>query len=160
MYHSRMLGRVTSHWRRFRQNGVLKTMSDQVYKLKLRQIGPRKMEVVSDNWSFVVDLRERYGGDNSGPNPSELLVAAVASCEALTGVVWASRRHGKELQNVEAEVTWEYGEKPERISSINVVIRNVAAQLGDKTAAFKAIAKGCTVSKTLKTSPELDLEVE
>ena len=41
-----------------------------------------------------------------------------------------------------------------------MVIRNVAAQLGDKTAAFKAIAKGCTGSKTLKTPPELSLEVE
>jgi putative redox protein len=135
-------------------------MSDKEYKLKLKQVGARKIEVISDKWSFVVDLKERFGGENSGPNPSELVAAAVASCEVLTGVVWASRRHGKELQNVEAEVTWEYGEKPERITNINVVIRNVADQLGDKTAAFKGIARGCTVSKTLKNPPDLELAVE
>ena len=55
-------------------------------KLKLKQVGPRKMEVVSDNWSFVVDLKEQFGGEDSGPNPSELTAAAVASCEVLTGV--------------------------------------------------------------------------
>jgi len=118
------------------------------------------MEVVSDNWSFVVDLPEQSGGENSGPNPSELVAAAVASCEALTGIVWSSRRHGKELSDLEAEVKWEYGERPERISRIHVRIRNVAAQLGSHADAFKAIAKGCTVTKTFKIPPELDLTVE
>jgi putative redox protein len=135
-------------------------MSNQEYKLRLRQIGSRKLEVVSDKWSFVVDLKEEFGGENSGPDPSELVAAALAACEVLTGVAWASRRHATELQDVEAEVTWEYGEKPERISSINVVIKNVADRLGENTAAFKAIVKGCTISKTLKVPPELELEVE
>lgn len=135
-------------------------MSDQDYKLTLKLVGPRKVEVISDKWSFVVDLKQEFGGQDSGPDPSELLAAALASCELLTGVVWASRRHGKELQNVEAEVTWEYGEKPERVSSINVVIKNVADQLGDKRDAFQAIAKGCTIAKTLKNAPELDLAIE
>ncbi|MBI5249497.1 MAG: OsmC family protein [Desulfomonile tiedjei] len=129
-------------------------------KLKLKQIGPRKMEVASESWSFVVDLKEQFGGEDSGPNPSELTAAAVASCEVLTGVVWASRRHGVELKDLEAEVQWVYEEKPERIARIDVVIRNAAEQLGDKTAAFTAIAKGCAVSKTLKIAPELTLKVE
>lgn len=129
-------------------------------KLKLKQIGARKMEVSSDNWSFVVDLKEKFGGENSGPNPTELAAAAVASCEALTGVVWASRRHRIELRDLEAEVEWEFAEKPERISRIDVTIRNVSAQLGDKTDAFKAIAKGCEISKTFKIPPELTLKVE
>ena len=129
-------------------------------KLNLKQIGPRKMEVASNKWSFVVDLKPQFGGEDSGPNPSELLAAAVASCEVLTGIVWASRRHDLELEGIEAEVQWEYEEKPERISKIDVLIRNAADQLGDKTAAFTAIAKGCTVTKTLKIQPELTLKVE
>jgi len=131
-------------------------------KLKLKQIGPRKMEVVSDKWSFVVDLKEEFGGENSGPNPSELTAAAVASCEVLTGIHWAAKRHSTDLTDLEAEVEWEYAEKPDRISRIDVVIRNVVAQLADdkKTRAFTGIAKGCTVSKTLKIPPELTLRVE
>jgi putative redox protein len=119
------------------------------------------VEVVSDEWSFVVDLREQFGGDNAGPNPSELTAAAVASCEVLTGVYWASRRHNIELRDLEAEVTWQYEQKPDRISRINVVIRNVGDQLADekKMRAFKGIAKGCTVTRTLQTQPELYLEV-
>jgi putative redox protein len=129
-------------------------------KLKLRQIGPRKLEVISDNWSFVVDLKEKFGGENSGPNPSELAAAAVASCQVLTGVHWASKRHGIELRDLEAEVEWEYGEKPERISRIDVSIRNVASQLGEKTRAFTGIARACTISKTLKIQPKTSLTVE
>jgi len=129
-------------------------------KLKLKQVGPRKMEVISDRWSFVVDLKEQFGGEDSGPNPSDLTAAALASCEVLTGIVWASRRHGVELRDLEADVEWEYGEKPERISRIEVVIRNVESQLGDKTRAFRGVAKACTVSRTLAIPPELSLTVE
>jgi len=118
------------------------------------------MEVSSEDWSFVVDLKKQFGGENSGPNPSELMAAAVASCEVLTGIVWASRRHDLELENLEAEVQWEYEEKPERISRIEVVIRNAVGQLGARSEAFKAIAKGCTVTKTLKITPELTLRIE
>jgi len=130
--------------------------------LKLKQIGPRKMEVVSDAWSFVVDLKEKFGGENTGPNPSELFAAAVASCEVLTGVFWAARRHGAELRDIEADVSWEYGEKPERIARIDVAVHNVARQFDDekKTRAFTGIAKGCTVTNTLKRPPELSLTVE
>jgi putative redox protein len=129
-------------------------------KLLLKQTGPRKVEVISDKWSFIVDLKEQFGGENSGPNPSELFTAAVASCEMLTGVVWASRRHDIELKDLEAEVEWEYEEKPERIAKIDVTIRNVADQLGDKIKAFTAIAQGCTVTKTLKIQPDTTLKVE
>ena len=57
---------------------------------------------------------------------------------------------------------WEYGEKPDRISRIDVVIRNVASQLEDekRVRAFRGIARGCTVSKTLKIQPETSLKVE
>ncbi len=131
-------------------------------ELELRQIGPRKLEVVSEKWSFVVDLRERFGGENAGPNPSELMAAALGACEVLTGVVWASRRHQVELEGIEATVTWDYEEKTERISRIDVGIRNVSSQLGDeqKLRAFTAVAKGCTVTSTLKVPPELNLKVE
>ncbi len=131
-------------------------------ELEIRQIGPRKLGVVSGNWSFVVDLKEKFGGEDSGPNPSELTAAALASCELLTGVVWASRRHRVELEGLEASVKWDYAEEPDRISRIDVEIRNVSAQLGDgsRLRAFTAIAKACTVTSTLKMPPELNLKVE
>ena len=129
-------------------------------KLKLIQTGPRSVEVVSDRWKFLVDLKEEYGGKDEGPNPSELTAAAVASCEMLTGIFWASRRHGVELEKLEAEVEWEYGTKPDRITRFDVKIRGVKDQLGDKTRAFAAMAKACTVSKTFAMPPEMTLEVE
>jgi putative redox protein len=131
-------------------------------KLNLRQIGARKMEVRTDKWSFVIDLKEEFGGENSGPNPSELTAAAVASCEVLTGVYWAARRHGIELRDVEADVEWEYGEKPDRIDSIHVTIRNVAEQLSTEKIlrAFRGVAKGCTITKTFQYQPKLTLNIE
>jgi uncharacterized OsmC-like protein len=129
-------------------------------KLLLKQTGQRKVEVISDKWSFVVDLREQFGGENSGPNPSALLASAVASCELLTGILWASRRHDIELKDLEAEVEWEYEENPERVAKIDVTIRNAVDQLGDKSKAFTAIAQGCTINKTLKIRPDTTLKVE
>ncbi len=129
-------------------------------KLKLIQTGPRCVTVMSDKWSFLVDLKEEFGGRNQGPNPSELVAAAVASCEMLTGIYWASRRHGVELENLEAEVEWEYGEKPDRITRFDVKISNVKDQLGEKTRGFAAMAKACTVSKTFAMPPVLTLDVD
>jgi putative redox protein len=120
------------------------------------------MEARTDKWTLVVDLRDEFGGEGSGPNPSELLVAAVASCETLTGVYWASHRHHTELTGLEAEVEWQYEHDPERISKIGVVIRNVASQLGDeaKLRGFKGVAKACTISRTLQHTPQLMTIVE
>jgi putative redox protein len=131
-------------------------------RLKLTQTGPRRMEARTDKWTLVVDLREEFGGEGSGPNPSELLVAAVASCETLTGVYWASRRHDIELSGLEAEVEWQYERDPERISKIGVAIRNVAAQLEDEamTRAFRGVARACTITRTLQHTPELAILVE
>ena len=66
---------------------------------KLKQIGPRKMEVISDKGSFVVDLGEKFGGDGSRPNPSELTAAAVASLR---------RAHGRRLgcQKAQNRIAW------------------------------------------------------
>jgi uncharacterized OsmC-like protein len=129
-------------------------------RLKLKQIGPRKLEVLSDKWSFIVDLKKRFGGEDSGPTPSELAAVALASCEVLTGVVWAENRYDIELRDLAADVSWEYEDKPERISRIDVTISNVSSQLEGKTKEFAAIAKGCTVAKTFKTPPQLNLKVE
>ncbi len=74
--------------------------------------------------------------------------------------MWESRRRGIELSGLEAEVEWECGQKPKRIAHIDVVIRNAASQLGDRTRAFAGIAKGCTISKTLIIEPATSLTVE
>ncbi len=105
-------------------------------------------------------LKPEFGGQDSGPDPSELVAAALAACELLTGVAWASKKARQGIAKRGSGGHLGVRGKTERVSNIKVVIQNVADQLGDKTAAFKAIAKGCTVSKTLKIPPELELEVE
>jgi uncharacterized OsmC-like protein len=86
----------------------------------------------------------------------------VAACEVLTAIYWASRRHSIELRDLEADVSWEYGEKPERISRIDVTISNVRDQLGDEKIerAFLGIAKGCTITRTLQMTPEMTTKLE
>lgn len=80
----------------------------------------REMRVVSAEWGsgrFAQDLDVAghplradedvdKGGDNSGPTPHELLLAALASCTTMTLKVYAERK-GWPLRNVRAIVNGE-----------------------------------------------------
>jgi putative redox protein len=53
--------------------------------------------------ALISDAPAEIGGDDLGPDPHELLDAALASCTALTLMLYA-RRKGWRLDNVEVEV--------------------------------------------------------
>jgi putative redox protein len=52
------------------------------------------------------DEPERNGGDDSGPNPQELLAASLASCSAITMEMYAERK-GWDIGDVVVEVGYE-----------------------------------------------------
>ncbi len=48
-------------------------------------------EVQEGPWQFKVGMTEKYGGDNSGPNPGVYGRAALGSCLAIGYGMWAAR---------------------------------------------------------------------
>ena len=53
---------------------------------------------------ITVDEPQANGGENSGPTPHDLYVAALGACKALT-MLWYAKRKGIALEDIRVEVT-------------------------------------------------------
>ncbi len=92
------------------------------------------------------DEPREEGGDDTGPEPHELLLAALGVCSSMTVKLYADRK-GWPLGSVEVRLTGQHGEAGYRIE------RSLRLQ-GDLTDEQKArlveIADKCPVARTLK----------
>lgn len=100
------------------------------------QIGPHYL---------VTDTPKENGGDDLGPDPHELLDAALASCTALTVTLYA-RRKGIRLVNVEVEVDHD---EHEGLYRMRRDIRLTGELADAERARLLEIANKCPVHRTL-----------
>lgn len=115
------------------------------------------MRAVTDvnGFELVVDEPVTHGGTGSGPQPTDLLLASVASCIALS-VAFVAKKRGVELLGLEVNVVGTYqGLEFERIAaSINSgTPREVVEGLVSEAERI------CYVSNTLRHRPELVIRV-
>ena len=110
----------------------------------------------ADGFEIVVDEPETHGGTDTGPQPTDLLLASIASCIALS-VAFVARKRGIELLGLDVTVVGTYnGLKFERI----------AASISSGTA--RDVLEGllpeaerlCYVSNTLRHGPELAVSID
>jgi putative redox protein len=107
------------------------------------QIGPH---------TLISDTAREIGGDDLGPDPHELLDAALASCTALTLNLYA-RHKGMRLANVEVEV--DHAES-EGVYRIRRDIRLTGELAEDERNRLLEIANRCPVHRTLMGRFEID----
>ena len=64
-------------------------------------------QVEDGPWKLTVDLAEKSGGNNQGPNPGVLGRAALGSCLAVTYVMWAAKL-GVPIDALQVDVQADY----------------------------------------------------
>jgi uncharacterized OsmC-like protein len=74
---------------------------------RVRMMDGLACEVEEGAWKFTVDLSEKSGGDNRGPNPGILGRAALGSCLAIGYSMWAARM-AIPIDRLEVEVQADY----------------------------------------------------
>lgn len=124
--------------------------------MKVRTVSTRwtgGMRAITDAGGFdiVVDEPEDSGGTNTGPQPTDLLLASLTSCFTLS-MVWAAKRRGIELAGLQVSGVGEYeGMKFTRIlmSVTADVPHEVLEQL------IPDAQRVCYVTNTLRHQPEL-----
>jgi putative redox protein len=94
---------------------------------------------------LVGDTAQTAGGNDLGPSPHEFLDAALASCTALTLMLYA-RRKGWSLQGVEAEVSHA---EADGVYRMRRDIRLVGDLAPHERKRLLEIADKCPVSRTL-----------
>jgi putative redox protein len=94
---------------------------------------------------LIADTSPDNGGDDLGPDPHELLDAALASCTALTLTLYA-RRKGMKLASTEVEVDHDESDGVYRMRREVRLVGELSA--GERTRLLE-IANRCPVHRTL-----------
>jgi putative redox protein len=116
------------------------------------------MRAVSDinGFEVVVDEPQTHGGTNTGPQPTDLLLASISSCIVLS-IAFVARKHGVELVDLDVSVVGSYdGLRFERITASisSGTARDVLEGL------LPEAERLCYVSNTLRHCPELTVSID
>jgi putative redox protein len=112
--------------------------------------GGMRCTVDAGGFPLVVDEPPEAGGTGQGPQPTELLLGAVASCFTLA-VAHSAGKRGVELRGLTVTATGTY-DGP-RFTAIDVAVHADAPQ-GDELARLATAAERvCYVTNTLRGSP-------
>ena len=103
---------------------------------------------------LLSDAPEALGGEDSGPEPHDLLAAALAACTTLTVTMYA-RRKGMALDDVRVRIS--HGPQDGGYS-LRREIEYVGALGLDERARLTDIANKCPVHKTLSGTIRIDTE--
>lgn len=116
-----------------------------------RWAGGYQVDVEAGEFGLRVDEPERVGGTNTGPQPTDLLLSAVASCFVLS-LAYAAVKRDIVVESIGVNVIGTY-EGP-RFAAIRIEVDLVAPD--DVAATLIAAAERvCYVTNTLKRLPEI-----
>jgi putative redox protein len=123
-----------------------------------RENGTLKHDVEIRRHLVVADEPTENGGADSGPSPQELLAASLASCTAITMVMYAKRK-GWDIGDVVVDVDYEPAQRgsPTRFK---LDVRMPKELPEDQRERLMQIAAKCPVHRTLEGEVMFEESVE
>lgn len=105
----------------------------------------------------AVDMSEKEGGQDRGPSPAELLAGSLGACIAMI-VQGYCQRHDI-AGDVGVSLTMELTDKPKRIGRLVVDLELPEGVPEDRVEAIRRVAQRCPICETLKSQPDVDIEI-
>jgi putative redox protein len=107
----------------------------------------------------VTDMAVSEGGQDQGFRPTELMVAALGGCLGK-----AIARYCQTIKapsdGIELYLTYEMADEPRRVKSIVIDIELPEGFPEERKKAIMNVVKSCPVHNTLKTGPEIDVNID
>ena len=103
---------------------------------------------------LLTDIPEALGGEDSGPEPHDILAAALAACTALTVRLYAARK-GMALEDIRVRI--DHGQK-DGVYEFTRHIEYVGALGAEDRQRLTDIANKCPVHKTLSGTIRIHTE--
>lgn len=120
--------------------------------VRSRWDGGLRAVVDAGGFELVVDEPESAGGTGTGPQPTELLLASVASCMTLA-MAWSARKRDVELTGLHVAVTGTY-DGPQ-FSDLRIVVTADAPSGAALDALVASAERVCYVTRTLRLGPTI-----
>ena len=118
--------------------------------------GPLQQVIEIGPHRLLTDVGPESGGEGSGPEPHDLLAAALAACTTLTVNLYAKRK-GWQLDEV--QVTVRHGQEGAAYA-LHRSIHYVGALSEEEKQRLTDIANKCPVHKTLSGQIQITTEAE
>jgi putative redox protein len=124
---------------------------DQEVKISLSG-HPYQVSIDARDHRWLADEPEEAGGDDTGPQPGELLLSSLGACTAITVKMYANRKKWP-LDNVEVELRFNIESKPDPLTTVIDMEVHFTGNLNEEQLArLLQIAHSCPVHKIL-TNP-------
>lgn len=106
--------------------------------------------------SLLTDAPKAYGGEETGPEPHDLLAAALGACTALTVTMYAQRKN-MDLQDIDVRIS--HGQEGGAYQ-LTRHIRYIGNLNEDDKQHLTDIANKCPVHKTLSREIRIVTEIQ
>jgi putative redox protein len=113
-----------------------------------RDNGSYRHTVSVRSHDLVVDEPKDQGGNDTGPDPQEMLAVSLASCVAITIEMYATRK-GWNIGDVECEVVYEPAQRGSP-TKFHLILRLPKELPEDQRERLMQIAAKCPVHRTLE----------
>ncbi|MDN5861072.1 MAG: OsmC family protein [Pseudonocardia sp.] len=121
-----------------------------------RWTGGLRAEVDAGGFALVADEPEAFGGTGSGPQPTELLLASIASCFTLA-VAYSAAKRGVTVDGLTVDVTGTY-DGP-RFRAFRIEVRATRPDGAALDRLVETAKRVCYVTRTLAEPPEIEFVV-
>jgi putative redox protein len=109
---------------------------------------------------LVTDQTVEDGGEDSGPNPTELFVAGLAACTAFYAERYL-RRHGLPLDGLAVQCEFSFAaDRPARVSAVDLSVTLPGGFPEERRAGLMAVVEHCTVHNSIRQPPEISIRLE
>lgn len=120
-------------------------------------------EIKAGAHQWISDAGQEIGGNETGPNPHELMLAALGSCTSMTLKVFSQRR-GWKLDEVRVKLEEETVDDPnnpgKKMSRITRDIEVKGELSKEQLDTLKSIADKCPIHKLLVESKQILTQLE
>jgi uncharacterized OsmC-like protein len=141
------------------QAAALLADAGDAQRMDVRFVARESYEVTVRGHSLMVDQPADAGGQDSAPTPTELFVAALATCVAF----YAGRfltRHGYSREGLAVSVGYDMAsDRPARVSGIRLTVHVPAGLPPQRRAALQAVVSHCTVHNSLAVPPSVTIDL-
>ena len=119
--------------------------------------GPLQCVVSVGGFSILVDEPESAGGTGAGPQPTDLLLASVASCFTLA-LVYSAAKRGIAMTGVQVEAVGHYAGPS--FDAVRISVEVTGPTPDELTDLIVAAERVCYVSNTLRAGADITVTAE